>query len=181
MKVESLSIPDVLVIRPKVWPDERGKFFEAFNAKAFAAAGLPTNFVQDNVSVSRKGVLRGLHYQVADVQGKLVTVMQGKIFDVAVDLRRSSPTFGQYVSVVISADEPAWVWIPEGFAHGFLALSEQAVVMYKVTAYYNPKAERTLRWDDKQVGISWPLDTQNLILSPKDQQGISLQDAEVFP
>lgn len=179
MKVIQQTIPDVLILEPRVMTDDRGFFFESFNQASFeATTGLRRSFVQDNHSCSAKGVLRGLHYQVQQPQGKLVRVCVGEIFDVAVDLRRASPTFGQWVGTVLSADNKRQVWIPEGFAHGFLALSESAEVLYKTTEHYAPQHERCIRWDDPDLAIAWPWkDTP--ILSAKDLNGVSLNNAEI--
>jgi len=178
MKAFAQAIPDVLVLEPRVFDDERGFFFESFNQAAFeAATGLARRFVQDNHSRSAQGVLRGLHYQVAQPQGKLVRVCAGEIFDVAVDVRRASPTFGQWVGVVLSAENKRQMWIPEGFAHGFLTLSESAEVLYKATDYYAPQHERCIRWDDPALGIAWPVGKPPK-LSAKDGNGVSLDDAE---
>lgn len=172
MKVTSLAIPDVLVIEPKVFLDERGGFFESFNANKFReATSLDVTFVQDNHSNSVKGILRGLHYQLdPHAQGKLVRVIEGEVFDVAVDLRKSSPTFGKYVSEILSAENKKQLWIPEGFAHGFLTLSERSQFLYKTTKFYHPQNERTLLWSDPILGIQWPYH-QEVQLSPKDLQG----------
>jgi len=181
MQVVTTALPDVLILEPKVFGDERGFFFESFNARQFAeATGLHPEFVQDNHSRSAKGVLRGLHYQVQQAQGKLVRVTAGEVFDVAVDLRRSSPTFGQWVGVHLSAENKRQVWVPEGFAHGFVVLSEFAEFLYKTTDYYAPEHERCIRWDDPTLAIDWPL-TEAPLLSAKDQTGLSFQDAAVFP
>jgi dTDP-4-dehydrorhamnose 3,5-epimerase len=181
MKVTPLAIPDVLLIEPQVFGDDRGFFFESFNQNQFEeATGLKINFVQDNHSKSLKGVLRGLHYQLPPKsQGKLVRVIQGEVFDVAVDLRQSSPTFGKWVSEVLSADNKKQLWIPEGFAHGFLTLSDTAVFLYKTTEYYAPAFERCILWDDPTLAIDWKLsDAPNL--SSKDRVGKFLFDAELF-
>lgn len=181
MQAERLSIPDVVLFRPKVFGDERGFFYESFNAKAFSeATGLAPNFVQDNHSRSVRGVLRGLHYQVAPhAQGKLVRVVQGEVFDVAVDIRRHSATFGKWVGACLSADNRCQLWIPEGFAHGFVTLSETAEFLYKTTDYYAPQAERCIAWNDLSLGIEWPY-TDTPQLSGKDAQGVSLESAELF-
>lgn len=179
-QVSPTHIPDVLIIEPKVFGDSRGFFFEAFNAKNFASAtGLSVSFVQDNYSRSAKGVLRGLHYQVEQTQGKLVQVSQGAVFDVAVDIRKSSPTFGQWVGCELSDANHRQLWIPPGFAHGFMVLSESADFLYKTTDYYAPQHERCIAWNDPSIGIDWPKDI-NPLLSAKDQQGVSLTAAEVF-
>jgi len=181
MQVVTTALPDVLILEPKVFGDERGFFFESFNARRFAeATGLHPEFVQDNHSRSAKGVLRGLHYQVQQAQGKLVRVTAGEVFDVAVDLRRSSPTFGQWVGVHLSAENKRQLWVPEGFAHGFVVLSEFAEFLYKTTDYYAPEHERSIRWDDPTLAIDWPL-TDAPQLSAKDQAGLNFQDAPVFP
>lgn len=181
MNIIHTEIPDVLIIEPKVFGDSRGFFFESFNARDFAEkAGFPANFVQDNHSRSQRGVLRGLHYQIENPQGKLVRVVQGEVLDVAVDIRRSSPTFGKWVAARLSAEDHRQFWIPPGFAHGFVVLSESADFLYKTTDYYNPAAERCIRWDDPQLAIDWQL-TSAPLLSAKDQAGVLLQDAELFP
>jgi dTDP-4-dehydrorhamnose 3,5-epimerase len=175
-----LAIPDVILLTPKVFGDDRGFFFESFNQKAFeAATGRSVNFVQDNHSRSVKGVLRGLHYQIKQPQGKLVRVIQGEVFDVAVDLRKSSATFGQWVGVHLSADNKQQVWVPEGFAHGFIVLSESAEFLYKTTDYYAPEHERSLLWSDPALGIDWPLQGEPT-LAAKDAIAKCLADAEVF-
>lgn len=174
MNVIPTKIPDILIIEPKVFGDDRGFFFESFNQKAFnEATGLNVTFVQDNHSKSAKNVLRGLHYQVQQPQGKLVRVVQGEVFDVAVDIRKGSPTFGQWVGEILSAENKRQLWIPEGFAHGFLTLSETAEFLYKTTDYYAPAHERCIAWDDGELGVVWPL-TALPILSGKDQQGAPL-------
>lgn len=182
MKVVSTSIPDVLIIEPKVFGDSRGFFFESFNMKAFAqATGLDVNFVQDNHSRSVKGALRGLHYQIRQPQGKLVRVVRGAVFDVAVDIRKSSPSFGQWVGVELTEDNYRQVWVPPGFAHGFYALSDSADFLYKTTDYYVPDFERSLAWNDPKLAIAWPIDNEEQpIISAKDKQGASLADAELF-
>ncbi|NHC10117.1 dTDP-4-dehydrorhamnose 3,5-epimerase [Stutzerimonas degradans] len=181
MKIIETSIPDVLIIEPKVFGDERGFFYESFNAAAFeAATGLKRQFVQDNHSKSQRGVLRGLHYQIQQPQGKLVRVVAGEVFDVAVDLRRSSPSFGRWTGVLLNAENKRQLWMPEGFAHGFVVLSETAEFLYKTTDYYAPEHERSLLWNDPELGIDWPLDTPPQ-LSAKDQAGKLLRDAELFP
>ncbi len=180
MNVIPTAIAAVLIVEPKVFGDDRGFFFESYNAKAFGEkVGFAPNFVQDNHSFSRQGVLRGLHYQLKFPQGKLVRVARGEILDVAVDLRRSSPSFGQWVSCVLSAENKRQFWIPPGFAHGFSVLSKEAEVLYKASDYYAPDYERTLLWNDATVNIDWQL-KETPILSGKDQQGICLQEAEVF-
>jgi dTDP-4-dehydrorhamnose 3,5-epimerase len=181
MNVIACELPGVLILEPKVFGDERGFFYESFNAQSFEkASGLKPEFVQDNHSRSQKGVLRGLHYQVENVQGKLVRVTAGEVLDVAVDIRRSSPTFGRWVSVRLSAENNRQMWIPEGFAHGFVVLSDYAEFLYKTTDYYTPSAERCIRWDDADLAIDWQL-TGTPSLSAKDQNGKSLKDADLFP
>lgn len=180
MQIIKTSIPEVIIFEPKVFGDERGFFFESFNAKAFEqATGLNVNFVQDNHSKSAKNVLRGLHYQIEQAQGKLVRVTQGEVFDVAVDLRESSATFGQWEGTRLSAENKRQMWIPPGFAHGFLVLSETAEFLYKTTDFYAPQHECCLKWDDPSVAIEWPLQ-ETPILSAKDNVGLSLQDAKKF-
>ncbi len=181
MKVIPTRIPDVLVIEPDVHGDNRGFFFESFNARAFAeATSLKRDFVQDNHSKSGRGVLRGLHYQIEQIQGKLVRVTAGSVFDVAVDLRRSSPTFGKWVGEMLTADNFRQIWIPEGFAHGFLVLEDNTEFLYKTTDYYAPEHERSIAWDDRELGIAWPLDDFEPRLSEKDRQGAAFADAETF-
>lgn len=180
MKVTSTAIPDVLLIEPKVFGDERGFFFESFNTLAFAAAtGLSPTFAQDNHSRSAKNVLRGLHYQIKQPQGKLVRVAIGEVFDVAVDLRKNSPTFGQWAGTVLSAENKRMLWIPEGFAHGFLVLSESADFLYKTTDYYAPRHECCIIWNDTDIDIKWPLSGAP-VLAGKDLAGKRLRDAELF-
>lgn len=175
------NIPDVLLLEPQVFRDERGLFMETYQQEKFAAHGITSAFVQDNHSGSHQGVLRGLHYQLRQAQGKLVRAVSGEVFDVAVDLRRSSPTFGQWTGTVLSSQNRLQLWIPPGFAHGFYVLSEWAEVLYKTTDYYAPQWERTLLWNDPQLAISWPLlPDKPLIVSPKDAQGKLLRDAELF-
>jgi dTDP-4-dehydrorhamnose 3,5-epimerase len=180
MKVIPTKIPDVLLIESTVFGDERGFFFESFNEKRFAdVTGKTVRFVQDNHSKSARGVLRGLHYQIQQPQGKLVRVVAGEVFDVAVDLRRSSPTFGQWVGAVLSAENKRQMWIPEGFAHGFVVTSDTAEFLYKTTDYWAPEHERCIAWNDPAIGIDWPVNGAP-ILSAKDQKGLLLADAEVF-
>jgi dTDP-4-dehydrorhamnose 3,5-epimerase len=180
LKVTPTAIPDVLVIEPKVFGDSRGFFFESFNQKAFnEATGLTETFVQDNHSRSAKGVLRGLHYQLVQPQGKLVRVVRGAVFDVAVDIRKSSPTFGKWVGVELTEDNHKLLWVPAGFAHGFLALSESADFLYKTTEYYAPAHERCIAWNDSTIGIKWPL-VQSPSVSTKDANGQALLSATVF-
>jgi len=180
MKVIPTKIPDVLIIEPKVFGDERGFFMESFNQAGWEkSTGLNTTFVQDNHSRSSKGVLRGLHYQVKQPQGKLIRVVQGEIFDVAVDLRRTSQTFGKWTGVVLSADNKRQLWVPEGFAHGFWVMSALAEVLYKATEYYAPEHERCIRWDDPQLKIDWPLQAQP-VLSAKDASALMFAAAEYY-
>ena len=179
--VTPTAIPDVLVLEPKVFGDARGFFFESFNARDFAqATGLQVEFVQDNHSKSARGVLRGLHYQIQHAQGKLVRVVQGEVFDVAVDLRRSSPTFGRWVGERLNADNHRQMWIPPGFAHGFVVTSESAEFLYKTTDYWYPEHERSLLWNDPAIGIDWAIEGQPL-LAAKDAAAALLRDAELFP
>jgi dTDP-4-dehydrorhamnose 3,5-epimerase len=180
MQVVATAIPDVRIVQPRVFGDDRGFFLESWNARAFREAGIDATFVQDNHSRSRRGVLRGLHYQVEHAQGKLVRVVSGEVFDVAVDLRRSSPTFGRWVGVTLSADDKRMLWVPPGFAHGFLVLSEFADFLYKATDYYHPEHERTLLWNDPALGIAWPLDGEPLFAA-KDREGVRLADAPTYP
>ncbi|WP_413165865.1 dTDP-4-dehydrorhamnose 3,5-epimerase [Capilliphycus salinus ALCB114379] len=181
MNVIPTEIPDVLILEPKVFGDERGFFFESFNEKIFAdQTGVTAAFVQDNHSRSRQGVLRGLHYQIEQVQGKLLRAVVGEIFDVAVDIRKSSPTFGQWVGCIISAENKRQFWVPAGFAHGFLVLSDVAEVLYKTTDYYAPQHERSILWNDPDLGIEWPLNGITPILSAKDKDGKTFKTADVF-
>ena len=181
MKATRLAIPDVVLIEPKVFGDSRGFFFESFNQKAFdEATGTNHQFVQDNHSRSAKGVLRGLHYQIQQPQGKLVRVVRGAVFDVAVDIRKSSPTFGQWVGVELSEDNQRQLWVPPGFAHGFVVLSEMAEFLYKTTDYYAPAFERCIAWDDPTLAIDWKLAGRQPLLSAKDAQGLPLATAELF-
>jgi dTDP-4-dehydrorhamnose 3,5-epimerase len=180
MNSTKTAIPDVLIIEPKVFGDDRGFFYESFNKKYFEqATGVVCDFVQDNHSLSQKGVLRGLHYQIKHSQGKLVRVVRGEVYDVAVDIRRSSSTFGQWVGVNLSADNKRQLWIPAGFAHGFLVLSQKAEFLYKTTDYYAPEYERCIHWQDQDIAIDWPLD-QEPVLSEKDVNGLSFNNAELF-
>jgi len=181
MRVTPTSIPDVLVIEPQIFGDSRGFFLESFNAKAFQqATGSDVRFVQDNHSRSQRNVLRGLHYQIQQPQGKLVRVVQGAVFDVVVDIRRSSPSFGQWMGVELTEENHRQLWVPAGFAHGFVVLSESADCLYKTTDYYAPEHERCIRWDDPEIGIEWPLSGEPQ-LSAKDQRGFTLAAAELFP
>ncbi|MFA6930948.1 MAG: dTDP-4-dehydrorhamnose 3,5-epimerase [Lentisphaeria bacterium] len=181
MQATRLSIPDVVLFTPKVFGDERGFFFESFNERIFRElTGLSVNFVQDNHSKSQKGVLRGLHYQLPPkAQGKLVRVVQGEVFDVAVDIRKNSPTFGKWVGQLLSAENKHQMWIPEGFAHGFVTMSDTAEFLYKTTDYYAPEYERCIAWDEEKIGIRWPF-LEKPVLSGKDQLGLALNAAEVF-
>lgn len=180
MKVIPSAIPEVLVIEPQVFGDDRGFFYESFNAQEFAQkTGIQTQFVQDNHSRSAKNVLRGLHYQIQQPQGKLVRVVVGEVFDVAVDLRKSSPSFGQWVGSLLSAENKRQLWVPEGFAHGFVVLSDFADFLYKTTNYYAPNYERSLLWNDPDIGIDWPL-SESPLLSSKDQVAKPLREVEVF-
>lgn len=180
MNVIPTVIPDVLILEPKVFEDDRGFFFETYNKRALEKiAGIRADFVQDNHSYSTKNVLRGLHYQIRHSQGKLVRVVSGAVFDVAVDIRRASPTYGKWMGCVLSAENKSMLWVPEGFAHGFCVLSDNAEFLYKVTDYYAPEYERCIRWDDPEIGIDWPLQGSPQV-SVKDLAGSLLRDAEVF-
>lgn len=175
------QLPEVIQIQPSVYEDERGFFMEVYQNKLYYEAGIPFEFVQDNHSSSKKSVLRGLHYQISHTQGKLVRVVVGEIFDVAVDLRQSSPNFGQWVGFNLSAENKTLLWIPPGFAHGFYTQSERADVVYKTTDYFDPAGERCIRWDDPNLAISWPIsEGERPIVSQKDQAGSYFRDAEVF-
>ena len=177
----SPKLPDVLIIEPRVFGDARGFFFESFNARAFRErAGFEPQFVQDNHSRSSRGVLRGLHYQIRQPQGKLVRVVRGRVFDVAVDLRRSSPTFGQWDGWELSEENHRQIWIPPGFGHGFVVLSDSADFLYKTTDYYAPEHERCLLWNDPSLGVQWPVDGLELKLSDKDLRGLALAGCECF-
>ena len=181
MKATRLAIPEVVLIEPKVFGDARGLFFESFNQKAFnEATGTNYQFVQDNHSRSSRGVLRGLHYQIQQPQGKLVRVARGKVWDVAVDIRKGSPTFGQWVGVELSENNQHQLWVPPGFAHGFVVLSESADFLYKTTDYYAPQHERCIAWNDPDLAITWPLEGGAPMLSGKDAMGLGLDAAEVF-
>jgi dTDP-4-dehydrorhamnose 3,5-epimerase len=180
MIVTPTKIPDVLIIEPKVFGDDRGFFFESFNQKTFAeATGVKAAFVQDNHSKSARGVLRGLHYQIKQPQGKLVRVVSGEVFDVVIDIRKSSNTFGQWIGVLLSAENKRQLWVPPGFAHGFIVLSDAADFLYKTTDYYAPEYERCIRWDDKDLAIDWQFSGEFLV-SEKDAQGLSFKDADFF-
>lgn len=179
MEFTPTKIPDVIIIEPKIFGDERGFFLESFRENKFIEEGITDRFVQENHSSSQKGVIRGLHYQIKQTQGKLVRAIAGEILDVAVDIRRTSPTFGQWVGIILSETNKRQMWIPKGFAHGFHVLSETAEVTYKVTDYYAPEWERSILWNDPQVGIDWQISLPP-ILSPKDLAGTLLKDAEIF-
>lgn len=182
MKTIETALPGVLIIEPRLFEDARGFFLESWNARAFAqATGVDLSFVQDNHSRSRRGVLRGLHYQIRQPQGKLVRVVRGAIFDVAVDLRKSTPTFGRWFGTELTEDNHRQLWVPPGFGHGFLVLSGSADVLYKVTDYYAPEHDRSLLWNDPAVGIDWPLDGIEPLLSAKDAEGQPLAQCEVYP
>ena len=181
MKAIETAIPGVVVLEMPIYRDDRGWFQETYNERRFLELGLPTDWKQDNLSVSRKYVIRGLHYQLVQPQGKLVRVVSGAVFDVAVDLRRSSPTFGKHVSVELSAENGLAFYIPAGFAHGFTALTEGATFAYKVTDFYEPSGDRTLLWNDPELGIEWPVSAEDAIVSAKDLQGKPWSSAEVFP
>lgn len=180
MKIIETSLPGVLILEPRIFQDERGAFCETYNERIMLQAALPTRWVQDNFSLSQKNVIRGIHYQINNTQGKLVRVTHGAAWDVAVDLRRNSPSFGKYVGMELSGETGRMAWIPEGFGHGFAALSEIVGFAYKVTEYYSPADERTVLWNDPEIGIEWPVAENDAIVSGKDRQGKSLRDAEVF-
>ena len=180
MKRIPTALPDVVLIEPKVFGDDRGYFYESWNRRTLAGLGIETDFVQDNHSRSQKNVLRGLHYQIEHAQGKLIRVIAGEVFDVAVDLRRSSPTFGKWAAFTLSADDKQMAWIPPGFAHGFCVTSDSAEFLYKTTDYWNPAHERTLLWNDPALGIPWPI-AGAPILAAKDAAGIPLADADTYP
>ena len=181
MKIQPTKISDVLLLEPRVFGDHRGFFFESFNQKAFEdKVDDSLTFVQDNHSRSKRGILRGLHYQIQQAQGKLVRVVSGEVFDVAVDIRKGSPTFGQWVGVILSAEKKNQLWIPPGFAHGFFVLSDVAEFLYKTTDYYAPEYERSIRWDDPDLAIDWPLNGIIPVLSDKDLAGDTFREAEVY-
>jgi dTDP-4-dehydrorhamnose 3,5-epimerase len=180
MKIQETALPGVLLLTPKIHHDSRGAFQETWNQRAMTEAGLPTDWVQDNFSISKKNVLRGIHYQVNKPQGKLVRVAYGAVLDVAVDLRRSSSTYGKHVAVELCADLGNMLWVPEGFGHGFLALTDSVGFAYKVTDYYSPAAERTIVWNDPNIAIDWPVCEACVLVSEKDQKGATLSEAEVF-
>jgi dTDP-4-dehydrorhamnose 3,5-epimerase len=181
MRLVETDLPDVKIIEPRVFGDDRGFFLESWNARSFAAAGIDAAFVQDNHSRSGRGVLRGLHYQLGRPQGKLVRVTAGRVYDVAVDLRRSSPAFGRWTAVELSAENKRMLWIPPGHAHGFLVLEDQTDFLYKCTDFYAPEDERTVAWDDPTIGIRWPLDGGLPQLSAKDRAGLPLTQADTYP
>ena len=178
MRVTPTAIPDVLIVEPRVFGDARGFFVESWNRRTFAAAGLDVDFVQDNHSRSTRGVLRGLHYQIRHAQGKLVRVVAGEVYDVAVDLRRGSPTFGRHVAVTLNADDGRMLWVPPGFAHGFCVTSDRADFLYKTTDYWHAEHERTLLWNDPALGIAWPV--HDPVIAPKDAAGTPLARAETY-
>ena len=180
MRLTPLALPEVLLVEPRVFGDDRGFFYESWNRRALAAAGLDVEFVQDNHSRSRRGVLRGLHYQIEHAQGKLVRATVGEVFDVVVDLRRSSPNFGRHVAVTLSAANKHMLWVPPGFAHGFVVVSEEAEFLYKTTDYWYPEHERTLLWSDPALGIAWPL-AEAPTLAAKDAAGVPLAAAATYP
>ena len=181
MKFTETKIPDVIVVEPDVFGDNRGFFMEAWHAEKFAAGGIAADFVQDNQSRSVQGILRGLHYQITQPQGKLVRVLSGEVFDVAVDLRKNSATFGQWVGVRLNAENKKMLWVPPGFAHGFYVISQQADFFYKCSDFYAPEYERAIRWDDPDLGIDWPLVDGNApVLAPKDAAAAAFRDAEYY-
>lgn len=180
MKIQETSLPGVLLLTPTIFRDARGAFHETWNQRQMAEAGLPANWVQDNYSVSRKNVLRGIHYQIIQPQGKLVRVAYGAALDVTLDLRRSSPAFGRYVAVELTGENGEMLWIPEGFGHAFLALTDSVCFAYKVTDYYSPAGERTILWSDPDLSIPWPIDPAHVLVSEKDGKGTTLREAEVF-
>lgn len=181
MKYTKLTIPDVVLMEPNVFGDHRGFFMETFRVDEFNENVLPVKFVQDNHSMSKKGILRGLHYQIKQPQGKLVRVIEGEVFDVAVDIRKSSPFFGQWVGEILTAENKRMLWVPPGFAHGFYVLSDTAQFTYKCTDYYAPEYERSILWSDQAIGIQWPgIEKEPPVLSQKDEDGVMLKDAEVF-
>jgi dTDP-4-dehydrorhamnose 3,5-epimerase len=181
MTIDQTSLPDVLVLTPRIHRDNRGIFFETYNKRVMIEAGLPEDWAQDNFSLSTKNVLRGIHYQMQQAQGKLVRVTHGAVLDVAVDLRRSSSFFGKHVAVELTGENGKMLWIPEGFGHAFLVLSDTAGFAYKVTDYYSAAGERTIRWDDADLAIQWPISPADVVISGKDRDGMTLKQAEVFP
>ena len=180
MKIEETSLPGVMLITPNIHSDNRGAFWETWNLKAFESAGLPATWVQDNFSVSNKNVVRGIHYQIIQPQGKLVRAARGAVYDVAVDLRRASPCYGEYFGIELNEENGRMLWIPEGFGHAFAVLSDVAGFAYKVTDYYNPKGERTIVWNDPDLAIKWPISADEAIVSDKDANGAKFSTAEVF-
>lgn len=180
MKITETAIAGVLVLTPDIYRDNRGAFLETWNLRRMADAGLPSDWVQDNFSISRKNVVRGIHYQIIQPQGKLVRVAYGAVLDVAVDLRRGSPTFGHHVAVELTSEKGEMLWIPVGFGHGFVVLTDEAGFAYKVTDYYSAAGERTILWNDPDLAIPWPVDASRAIVSGKDAQGTSFRNAEVF-
>jgi dTDP-4-dehydrorhamnose 3,5-epimerase len=181
MKITETALPGVLVLTPTIYRDSRGAFLETWHQRRMAEAGLPSDWVQDNFSISKKNVVRGIHYQLIQPQGKLVRAAFGAVLDVAVDLRRNSPAFGRHVTVELTAERGEMLWIPVGFGHAFVALTEEAGFAYKVTDYYSPAGERTILWNDPELAIAWPVDAKAAIVSDKDAQGKLLREAEVFP
>ncbi|MGO9340090.1 MAG: dTDP-4-dehydrorhamnose 3,5-epimerase [Terracidiphilus sp.] len=181
MRIRETELPGVMVLTAPIYKDSRGAFCETFNLRKIEEAGLPGLWVQDNFSVSSKNVLRGIHYQITQPQGKLVRVTHGAVLDVAVDLRRSSPTFGKHFAIELSSESGDMLWIPVGFGHAFLALTDQAGFAYKITDYYSPAGERTILWNDPDLAIQWPIDPSEAIVSDKDRGGALLRDAEIFP
>jgi dTDP-4-dehydrorhamnose 3,5-epimerase len=181
MKIDTTPLHGALVLTPAIYRDSRGAFWETYNRRAMTEAGLPELGTQDNFSLSKKNVLRGIHYQVVQPQGKLVRVTHGAVLDVAVDLRRDSPTFAKHVAVELSGENGVMLWIPEGFGHAFLVLTEVAGFAYKVTDYYSPAGERTVLWNDPELAIPWPIAAEDAIVSDKDRKGAALRDAEIFP
>jgi dTDP-4-dehydrorhamnose 3,5-epimerase len=180
MKITQTSLPGVLLLSPDIYRDDRGAFMETWNLQGMAEAGLPLTWVQDNFSISKKNVLRGIHYQVIHAQGKLVRVTHGAVLDVAVDLRRSSPSFARHIAVELTGENGKMLWIPEGFGHAFLSLTDVVGFAYKVTGYYSPAGERTIVWNDPDLAIPWPISAERAILSGKDRNGLTLREAEVF-
>ncbi len=180
MKITETSLPGVMLVTPAIYRDSRGAFHETFNQRKMEEAGLPAEWPQDNFSVSKKNVLRGIHYQITQPQGKLVRVTLGAVLDIAVDLRRSSANFGRHVAVQLDSEKGEMLWIPQGFGHAFLALTDNVGFSYKVTDYYSPAGERTIFWNDPELAIPWPINVDNAIVSDKDRQGVLLRDAEVF-
>jgi len=181
MKFEETSLPGVLLITPAIYRDNRGAFMECYNQREMSAAGLPAEWAQDNFSLSKKNVVRGIHYQIVQPQGKLVRVTHGAVLDVAVDLRRSSPHFGKYVAAELTGENGRMLWIPPGFGHGFLVLSEVAGFSYKVSDYYSAAGERTILWNDAEIGIAWPVNAAEVLVSEKDAQGKRLREADIYP